>query len=117
MTKMVIKSWQMYDKILKLCLKFAYIIIFLMIIYRSLGDCMIEKLKIKAIYDDFLKNVTLTDEQVKILNMMIKKETTVKISMEIGACQRTITHEIKKIKDLYKDYCNWQLSKALLLIK
>lgn len=29
---------------------------------------MYEKLKIKAIYDDFVKNVALTDEQIKILD-------------------------------------------------
>lgn len=80
-----------------------------------MGDYMIEKLKIKAIYDDFLKNVSLTDEQIKILDMLIKKETIVKISMEIGASQRTIGYEIKKLKNLYKDYYNLQLTKTLLL--
>ena len=32
---------------------------------------MLEKLKIKAIYDDFLENVSLTDEQIKILDMLL----------------------------------------------
>lgn len=77
---------------------------------------MIEKLKIKAIYDDFLNNVNLTDEQIHILDMLIKKETVVKISMEIGASQRTIGYEIRKIKDLYNDYCNLQISKTYLLL-
>lgn len=78
---------------------------------------MIEKLKIKPIYDDFLSNVSLTEEQIKILNMLIKRYSTVKISMEIGASQRTIGYEIRKLKDLYNDYCEWQLSKAKLLSK
>ena len=30
---------------------------------------MIEKLKLKIIYNDFLDNVHLTEEQIKILNM------------------------------------------------
>ena len=77
---------------------------------------MIEKLKIKAIYDDFLKNVNLSDEQIKILDMLIKKESIVKISMEIGMSKRTVSYEIKKIKLLYEDYYKLQLSKALLLI-
>ena len=77
---------------------------------------MIEKLKVKAIYNDFLANVNLTEEQVKILNMLIKKESLVKISMEIGVSQRTISYEIKKIKQLYKDYYNLQISKILLLL-
>jgi len=77
---------------------------------------MIEKLKIKAIYDDFLKNVKLSEEQIKILDMLIKKESIVKISMEIGMSKRTVSYEIKKIKLLYEDYYKLQLSKALLLL-
>lgn len=77
---------------------------------------MIEKLKIKAIRDDFVKSVSLTEEQIKILDMLIKRDTIVKISMEIGASQRTISYEIKKIKKLYEDYMNLQLYKALMLM-
>lgn len=76
---------------------------------------MIEKLKVKAIYEDFLKNVSLTAEQKKILDMLINKETIVKISMEVGMSQRTVSYEIKKIKKLYNDYYNLQLYKAILL--
>lgn len=77
---------------------------------------MIEKLKIKAIYDDFIRNVNLTDEQVKILNMYIKKDSTIKIAMEIGVSTRTINYEIKKIKKIYDDYVFMQAWKAILLI-
>lgn len=77
---------------------------------------MVEKLRVKAIYDDFIKNVTLTEEQKRILDMLINKDTIVKISMEIGASQRTISYEIKKLKKLYNDYYNLQLTKMLLLI-
>lgn len=76
---------------------------------------MIEKLKIKVIYDDFIKNVNLTDEQIKILNMYIKRETRYKISREIGVSERTIGNEIIKLKKLYKDYCNLQMTKATIL--
>lgn len=77
---------------------------------------MIEKLKIKAIYDDFLENVALNDEQIKILDMLLKKESIVKISMEIGVSQRTVGYEIRKIKDLYNDYHNLQITKTMLLL-
>lgn len=76
---------------------------------------MIEKLKVKAIYNDFINNVSLTEEQIKILDMLIQRETIVKISMEIGMSQRTVGYEIKKIKKLYADYYNLQLYKAILL--
>lgn len=77
---------------------------------------MVEKLKIKAIYNDFLDNVYLTEEQKKILDMLIKKETIVKISEVIGVSERTVSYEIRKIKDLYNDYFNLQVSKAILLL-
>lgn len=78
---------------------------------------MIEKLKIKAIYDDFLQNIHLTEEQIKILNMLINKDSIVKISMEIGISQRTVGYEIKKIKELYNKYYDMQLFKAKMLSK
>ena len=80
------------------------------------GGYMVEKLKIKAIYDDFIRNVSLTDEQIKILNMLLKKDSIVKISMEIGASQRTISYEIKKLKNLFTDYYNAQVCKMVMLI-
>ena len=76
---------------------------------------MIEKLKIKAIYDDFVKSVSLTEEQIKILDMMIHKDSIVKISMEIGVSPRTISYEIKKLKKLYSDYYKMQLFRAIML--
>ena len=77
---------------------------------------MVEKLKLKVIYDDFISSVSLTEEQIKILNMYLKKDSTVKIAMEIGVSPRTITYEIKKIKKLYEDYVFMQTWKVLLLL-
>lgn len=78
---------------------------------------MVEKLKIKALYDDFLANVHLTEEQIRILNMMLNKDSIVKISMEIGVSQRTVGYEIKKLKDLYNKYYDMQLFKTEMLKK
>lgn len=77
---------------------------------------MVEKLKVKAIYDDFIGNINLTDEQKRILDMYIQKESTVKIAMAIGVSTRTITYEIKKLKQLYQDYVFMQTWKAILLM-
>ena len=82
----------------------------------QVGDSMIEKLKVNAIYDDFIKNVSLTEEQIKILNMLLNKDSIVKISMEIGASQRTISYEIEKIKNLFNKYYEMQLYKTLMLL-
>ncbi len=78
---------------------------------------MVEKLKINAIYDDFVSSVRLTEEQIKILNMLINKDSIVKISMEIGISQRTVNYEIKKLKGLFEKYYNMQLFKTEMLLK
>ena len=77
---------------------------------------MLEKLKIKILYEDFINSVLLTKEQIKILNMLLNKETIVKISMEIGVSPRTVNYEVKKLKKLYQSYYDLQMCKALLLI-
>lgn len=77
---------------------------------------MLEKLKIKAIYDDFLIKVNLTDDQIKILDYLIKKETIVKISREMNMSERSVGYEIKKIKDAYASYKQLELSKLLILM-
>jgi predicted DNA-binding protein YlxM (UPF0122 family) len=77
---------------------------------------MQEKLKIKEIYDDFLRNVSLTEEQIKILNMWLNKDSIVKISSEVCMSERSVGYEIRKIKDLYDNYYKVVMSKAYLLL-
>ncbi len=77
---------------------------------------MVEKLRIKAIYDDFVDKVKLTDEQKRILNMMLNRDTIVKMSLEIGVSERTIKYETKKIKNLYNNYLQMEISKMISLI-
>ena len=77
---------------------------------------MVEKLRVKAIYDDFIANVKLTNEQIKIIDMLIAKETIVKISLEMNMSQRAVGYEIRKIKDMFNDYIMLQTWKAMLLL-
>lgn len=78
---------------------------------------MINKLKIEFIFQDFIKKVKLTDEQIKLLDMYRNKETRVKISNELGMSERTIGYELAEIKNLYKDYCDLEITKATILKK
>ena len=77
---------------------------------------MVEKLRIRALYDDFVNKVKLTEEQKRILDMMLNKDTIIKISLEIGVSERTIKYEIKKIKQLYNNYLQMEISKMISLI-
>lgn len=77
---------------------------------------MVEKLRIKALYDDFVNKVKLTEEQKRILNMMLNRDKIVKMSLEIGVSERTIKYEIKKIKNLYNNYLQMEITKMISLI-
>ena len=77
---------------------------------------MIEKLKVNALYDDFVSKVKLTDEQKRILDMMINKDTIVKMSLEIGVSTSTIDKEVRKIKNLYNKYLQIEIIKMISLI-
>lgn len=77
---------------------------------------MVDKLRIKALYDDFISKVKLTDEQIKILDMLINKDKIIKISMELGLSERTVNYEIKKIKKIYNDYLQMEMVKLLSLM-
>lgn len=77
---------------------------------------MYQKLKIKPIYDDFLKTVNLTEEQKKILDMWLNKDSLIKIGDEIGVSDRTVGTEIRKLKTLFYDYYNWTVYKACILM-
>lgn len=65
---------------------------------------MLEKLRIKDIYDDFIYRFTLTDEEVKVLNMLIKRYTIPKIAMELYISEPKVSVIIKKLKKYYKQY-------------
>lgn len=77
---------------------------------------MVEKLRVKAIYDDFLSKTSLTEEQIKIIDRLLKKETLIKISLDLGMSKRTLSYEIKKIKKIYEEYEKLEIVKLLVLI-
>jgi DNA-binding CsgD family transcriptional regulator len=77
---------------------------------------MIDKLRIKVLYDDFISKVKLTEEQKNILDMLINKDKIIKISMELGISERTVNYEIKRIKKMYNDYLQMETVKLLSLL-
>lgn len=77
---------------------------------------MVDKLRIKALYDDFISKVKLTEEQKNILDMLINKDKIIKISMELGISERTVNYEIKRIKKMYNDYLQMETVKLLSLL-
>lgn len=71
---------------------------------------MIEELSAKIIYDDFINKTFLTDDEKKVLDMLIIKESLVKIATETNMSERNVSRVIKNIKEKYKKYKELQLA-------
>lgn len=78
---------------------------------------MFDKLRLKVVYDDFLSKTKLTDEQIRILDMLIAKESIVKISMEVNRSERGVNYQIKSIKEIFNNYITLEKSKLDVLLK
>lgn len=65
---------------------------------------MFEKLRIRDIYNDFIYKFTLTDEEIKVLDRLIQKETIPKISIELFISEPKVSVIIKRLKKYYKQY-------------
>ena len=77
---------------------------------------MIEKLKIKEIYDDFKSKIMLTERQSEILELLLRDKSITQISMELCICERTISYEKREINKLYKQYTRGEINKIVNLI-
>lgn len=73
---------------------------------------MIKELSNKFIYDDFKNKVILTDEEVKVLDMYIRKESIIKIADTCSMSDRNISRIIRELKQKYKNYKCIELAKC-----
>ena len=76
---------------------------------------MIKELCNKIIYNDFLSKVVLTDEEKKVLDMLLVRYTLVKISQEIGMSDRNVSRVVKSLKDKYEMYRKLEIAKLSIL--
>lgn len=65
---------------------------------------MFKKLKIRLLYEDFIKEFMLTEDELKVLNMLILKKSITEISMKTNVCERNISKIIKGLKTKYQQY-------------
>ena len=72
---------------------------------------MIKELSYKIIYDDFVYKTQLTDDENKVLDMLIKKYSITKISRELCICERNVSRCIRQLKDKYKIYKELEIVK------
>lgn len=72
---------------------------------------MIKELSNKIIFDDFVNKTILTPDELKILEMLIKKFSIIKISSELSMSDRNVSRIIKDLKIKYKNYKKLELAK------
>ena len=72
---------------------------------------MTKELSNKIIYEDFKSKVILTEDEEKILEMLLKKYSIVKISDECNMSDRNVSRVIKEIKRKYNDYKAIEMAK------
>mgnify|MGYP003290631848 CR=1 FL=1 len=65
---------------------------------------MIEKLKIREIYNDFTYKFMLNDDEKNVLDLLLKRKKIVAISLELGMSEPNVSIIIKKLKNYYQKY-------------
>ena len=78
---------------------------------------MTKELSNKIIYDDFISKTILTEDEKKILDMVLLKYSIVKISQEICMSERNVSRIIREIKDKYANYKQIEVTKMAILIQ
>ena len=72
---------------------------------------MIKELSNKLIYDDFKNKMVLTDDEIKVLDMLLLKYSLIKISQKICMSDRNVSRIKKDIKDKYNIYKKMEMAK------
>lgn len=77
---------------------------------------MAEDLSNKIIYNDFVSKTFLTDDEKQILDMYILKESIIKISQTVNMSERSVSRNIKTLKEKYNKYKQLQITMINLLM-
>jgi transcriptional regulator len=73
---------------------------------------VLKKLSNKIIYDDFVSKTRLTDDEIKVLDMLLDKELVIKIAQELHMSDRNISRIKRSIKEKYNNYKTIEIAKA-----
>ena len=65
---------------------------------------MRRELSNKIIFNDFVNNVYLTEDEEKVLEMYVKRYSLIKMADVIGMSDRNVSRILRQIKGKYKDF-------------
>ncbi len=72
---------------------------------------VIKELSCKYIYDDFVYKMALTDDERRVLDMLLKKYSMVKIAQCINVSDRNASRIIRDLKDKYNIFREIEVAK------
>lgn len=72
---------------------------------------MIKELCNKIIYNDFIKETILTEEEKNILDMWLLRYSIVKIAEKSGMSDRNVSRVLKEIREKYDNFRKIELAK------
>lgn len=76
---------------------------------------MKKELCLKAIYDDFINKVILTDQEKEVLDLYIRDYSILKIADETKQGTTTVSRIISEVKTKYKKYKQLEIEKLKIL--
>lgn len=76
---------------------------------------MIKALSCKIIREDFIDKMVLTNDEIEVLEMLLKGYLITKIAIQTHQSDRNVGKIIRRIKDKYENYKQLELSKMSIL--
>lgn len=76
---------------------------------------MIKALSCKIIREDFAEKMILTDDEIEVLEMLLKGYMITKIALLTHQSDRNVGKIIRRLKDKFENYKKLELSKLYIL--
>lgn len=76
---------------------------------------MIKALSCKVIREDFAEKMILTDDEIEVLEMLLKGYMITKIALLTHQSDRNVGKIIRRLKDKFENYRKLELSKMCIL--
>lgn len=77
---------------------------------------MIKELSNKVIFQDFIEKTSLTDEEIEILKLYLKRKAIISIGIEVNMSDRNVSRIIRNIKDKYNIYKKMEIAKIEIFL-
>lgn len=84
--------------------------------YQKKEKNMQKELSNKVIYEDFKSKTVLTSEEKEVLDMLIQRESLIKIAQKVCMSERKVSRIIKDLKEKYDKYKKLEIAKLCIFL-